>query len=322
MIGLNKISNKHFVKYFFISIVLVVICLFSVFSYILTTDLSITTLSNFYSKNILKGPGIDKPLKKGQILKGEFTAKENNLGIIAIAFDPRFRTWDDIIFRVKEKGAKDWYFSNKFWALQFLDFEYFPFGFPLIKESKNKTYQFELKSLVAKEGEGVAIRKNFPTVIIKYQFNKNDLLTNKINLIRFFFKKILNNFYTPEFIFVFLVSFFPFLLYLIYLFKKSLSLKLLNIIPIIFLFWDIFLIRRIYGYLSFIILSLLFINLKKKKLFYLFLLLLFIMPLTNIFNFSYLQYKASYWFILILITAVVQNYFIKLFFRKRRVVIS
>lgn len=322
MAGLNKILNKHFIGCLFISILLAAICFISVSFYILTSDLSFTTLSNFYSKNILKGQGIERPLKKGQILKGEFTAKENNLGIIAIAFDPRFRTWDDVIFRVKEKGSREWYFSNKYWALQFLDFEYFPFGFPIIKESKNKTYQFEIKSLVAKEGEGVAVRKNFPTVVIKYQVNKNDLLANKINLIKFFFKKFLNNFYTPEFIFVFLVSLSPFLLYSIYFLKKSLSLKLLDIIPVIYLFWDIFFIRKIYSYLSFIILSLFFINFKKNKLVYLFLLLLFIMPLTNIFNFSYLQYKTSFWFILILITTVFQNYFIKLFFRKRRIVIS
>ena len=157
---LRKIIYKPIFKFFFFPLFLLLISFAVIFSYILTSDLSFTTLSNFYGKSILTN--FKNPLKKGDVVKGEFRAKENNLGIIAIAFDPRYKTWDDIIFRIKEKGQNRWYFSNKYWAGQFLDFQYFPFGFPIIKQSKNRTYQFEIQSLVAKKGEGEGINKKFP----------------------------------------------------------------------------------------------------------------------------------------------------------------
>ncbi len=319
----KKILAYPLIKYFLIPILLIFLFITCTSFYILTSDLSFSTLSHFYSYKILSGQNLEKPLKKGEIIKGEFIAKENNLGIIAVAFDPYFRTWDDVIFRIKEKGSKKWYFSNKFWAPQFLDFEYFSFGFPIIRESRNKVYQFEIKSLVAKEGEGLKVRKIFPSVVVKYQFNKKELLTHKINLIQFLLKKFFNNFYTPNFIFIFFVSISPFLLYLTYFFNKLLFFKLLNILPIFFLFLDIFMVRNMYLYINALILFLIFVNFQKNKsLFHLSLILLFIMPLTNIFNFEYLQYKVSLWFVLILIIAIIQNYLIKFFFIKRRIIKS
>lgn len=323
IVHFKKILFNPLFRYFFIPLFLICLFLSLVFLYVITSDLSFTTLSNFYSYKILTGQNLKKPLKKGEIIKGEFTAKENNLGIVAIAFDPHYKTWDDVIFRIKKKGEREWYFSNKFWAPQFLDFEYFSFGFPIIRESKNKIYQFEIKSLVAKEGEGLRIRKIFPSVVIKYQFNKNELLENKISLVKFLFKKFLTNFYTPNFIFIFFVTISPLFLYLIYLFNELLFLKLSTPLTILFLLWDILLIRNIYFYINFLILILLFINFEKNRLlFYLSLFLLFFIPLTNILNFQYLQYKVSLWFILILIIAVIQNYLVKFFFSKRRIIKS
>lgn len=315
----HKSKIKYLFKYFFVFALLLIFFLISIIFYILQSDLSFTTLSNFYSKNIFSDNKLGRPLKKGEVIKGEFIAKENNLGIIAIAFDPRFKTWDDVIFRIKEKGSKNWYYSNKYWALQFLDFEYFPFGFPLIKDSRDKIYQFELKSLVAKEGEGVAIRKMYPSVVVKYQFDKNQLLMNKTNLIQFLYKKLLNNFFNQNFIFIFITSIFPLVLYSSYLFNKSLAKILINSLPLFFFFWDIFFVRGNYIYISFLILFLLMINFWKDIMYFLVIILLILLPLTEIINLGYLQYKVSYWFIFTLIAVVFQDC-LKLFLVKRGII--
>lgn len=316
----QNLQQKPFFKFFIFPLSLSFVSFAMIFSYILTSDLSFTILSNYYGKNILTN--FINPLKKGDVVKGEFKARENNLGIVAVAFDPRYKTWDDIIFRIKEKGQSTWYFSNKYWAGQLIDFQHFSFGFPNIKVSKNKTYQFEISSLVAKQGEGEGINKKFPSVIVKYQFQKNDLLSNKLNLFKFLIKKFVSNLSTPEFIFIFLVSLTPFLIYLFYLINNLFALRMLTIVPLILLFGDIFIIRKIYTSVFIILLFLLFFNFKNSKLLYLLCFLLLLMPVIVIMNFSYMQYKVNLWFVLILIVTVLQKIVVELLFTKRRVVIT
>jgi hypothetical protein len=78
-------------------------------------------------------------LLKGEKIAEEFKAKYNNLGIIAIKFDTHFKVNNDYLqFKIKEKNSVDWYYVNSYKVDQFRNNEYFPFGFPEIKESKNK----------------------------------------------------------------------------------------------------------------------------------------------------------------------------------------
>ena len=317
---LQNLPQKPFFKFFIFPLILSLVSFVMIFSYILTSDLSFTILSNFYGKNILTN--FKNPLKKGDVVKGEFKARENNLGIVAIAFDPRYKTWDDIIFRIKEKGQSSWYYSNKYWAGQLIDFQHFSFGFPNIKESKNKTYLFEIKSLVAKQGEGGGINEKFPSVIVKYQFQKNELLSNKPNLIKFIIKKFVSNLSTPDFIFIFLVSLSPFLIYIFYLINSLFASRLLLFVPLTLFFGDIFFIRKIYISIITILLFLFFLNYKNNKLLYLLSFLLILMPVIMIINFSYMQQKVNLWFVLILITSVLQKVVVELFFAKRGVVIT
>lgn len=317
---LRNLPQKPILKFFIFPLILSLVSFIMIFSYILTSDLSFTILSNFFGKNILAN--LKRPMKKGDVVKGEFKALENNLGIVAIAFDPKYKTWDDIIFRIKEKGQSTWYFSNKYWAGQLLDFQHFPFGFPAIQESKNKTYQFEIKSLVAKQGEGESINERFPSVIVKYQFQRSELLSNKSDLIKFIVKKFISNLTTPDFIFIVLVSLSPLLIYIFYLINSSLASQLLLFVPLILIFGDIFFIRKIYTSVIIILLFLFLFDYKNNKLLYLLSFLLLLMPAIMIMNFIYMQYKVNLWFVLILITSVFQKVVVELFFAKRRIIIT
>jgi len=51
----------------------------------------------------------------------------------------------EIIFRLKEKGGEDWLYENSYFFDQTAPVHLYPFGFPVIENSKNKTYLVEVE---------------------------------------------------------------------------------------------------------------------------------------------------------------------------------
>lgn len=152
----------------------------------------------------------NKELFKGGILTDEFRAKNNNLGIISLLFTTHNRINDDYLqFSIKEKGQKDWYYTNKYKVDQFQDYQYFPFGFPEIRNSKGKIYQIQIESLDGKENNSIGIIRDGKSFLSKYSFPKAYLLEHKkeiplfmLGKIRSFFNYIDSNVY----LFVLLIS--------------------------------------------------------------------------------------------------------------------
>ena len=100
----------------------------------------------------------DKELFKGDKLSAKFKSDYNNLGIISVLFNTHGRINDDyLLFSIKEVGSDKWYYSNKYKVDQFQDYQYFPFGFPELSNSKGKTYQIEIESLNGTEGNSVQV---------------------------------------------------------------------------------------------------------------------------------------------------------------------
>ena len=146
---------------------------------------------------------------------GEFTAKENNLGAVAlrlhndnpdINIGGRRREDDRIIFRIKEKGQSKWYYEQIYSGGQFHELEHFPFGFEPIPDSKNKHYYFEIVSKRGAQGNALLLIDQAPVIITHYQFNKNELMQDKKLAIYFVIQKIAYafshiHFYSTVFIF-------------------------------------------------------------------------------------------------------------------------
>lgn len=310
--------NIKMIKIFMIIIILALLAFVTIFSFILSNNNSFTTLSNYYDKEILKN--IKKPMKKGDKLYGEFIAKENNLGTISISFDPKYKSWDEVYFRLKEKSQNNWYYQFKYYAPQFIGLQYFPFGFPKIKESANKTYQFELESKVANKEEGVAINEKFPIIIVNYQFEKNELLSNPWNFISFVFKKITSGYSLPGFLFVSIVGLSPMLIYLVFLFNKGLSFKLIKYLSLLFILGDVFILRKYYILILSIIILMLFFDKNTKKLLYMLNFLLFILPIVLLTGRDYFFYKAGLWFYIILVVLIIHEKLFDIPFIKRIVI--
>lgn len=136
---------------------------------------------------------IGKPLYKGDKVVGKFTAPDNNLGIVLVRFwNFENISKDKLIFRIKEVGAKNWYYTGTYKVDQFQPNEYFTFGFPIIENSKAKSYQFELESTAGKKGDAIAISKQHPYFATRYKFFLTKNKTHPLHILGFSWKKIVD----------------------------------------------------------------------------------------------------------------------------------
>jgi hypothetical protein len=165
----------------------------------------------------------DDFLLAGSKVSSVVLAQNNNLGIIFIPFNTHGKSInDEIFFRIRKFGDKDWYSEEGYKTNQIQDNIPFPFGFPIINNSKNKLYEFEIESLRGNAKEHVSIDKNI-YIFVKFKFLKEDLIKNPLVLLDFAvakFKGILSFYSSKEIFSSLLISIFAsYLLYVI--FQKS-----------------------------------------------------------------------------------------------------
>ena len=169
---------------------LIIAVLFSVGYNLYTKKIPLLTLQHSYSKEILTIS------RKGELLAGdkvigEFKSEDNFLGIVEIRFLVHGKVSNDYhIFRIKEKSDKKWYHTNTYKAKEFGGYPLFPFGFPVITNSKGKIYYFELESLSGISGDAAGISAIEPVIVIRNVFSKAYLLDHKKELPLFLFKKV------------------------------------------------------------------------------------------------------------------------------------
>lgn len=178
------------------------------------TDLTTITQNNIFSKRNL----LDKTkLLTRETIQENFIARTDNLGTIAIPFDTNGKSVDDkIIFRIKEVNSKNWYYQNTYNANQFQTNITFPFGFPIISNSKDKKYSFQIESLTGKNNNAISLSKTNVYFLTKYKFSKAELINNPQILLQFFVLKInsrLDSLTAEALAFIFLFSLFPFIVY-------------------------------------------------------------------------------------------------------------
>ena len=180
---------KIFRRFIFTPILLLFIWIAVTLYLTLNSDISFTVLSKLHKLNIFK-PSTTEDMLSSKVISGEFNAFENNLGMIAIRFNTHNRSAKNIItFRIKEKGNNNWYFETRINTDQIVDQEIFPFGFPIITNSKNRLYQFQIMILQKGKNNSIALSRNQPVFISRYQFDKNILKKNPLSLAYFSLRK-------------------------------------------------------------------------------------------------------------------------------------
>jgi hypothetical protein len=215
---IQKIFKNKFVKYLIIPILLIVLWLVLTSLYIYTFDTSLSVISYIHNRDSITHNNYSK-LIKGQKLKGEFEAKENNLGIVAVKFKtyirPRYKDEDTIIFRIKEKGNPNWIVENSYRNGLMYEVEPFTFGLPKILDSKGRRYYFEIESIKGNENNAIAISNRGQILFSKYQVSKNLLLHDYKQLFSFIYKKFISSLLTTDVRFSSFIYILPLIFYIL-----------------------------------------------------------------------------------------------------------
>ncbi len=162
-------------------------------------------------------------LYDGKIIKGEFVAKKENLGVVAI----RIRNNNEenvsdnfkVFFKIREKGENEWQSVNSYSGGQFKELNLFPFGFNLISNSKNKNYVFEVSTKGANEKSALSVNQNRP-IVTEYQIERSNL-KNPSFALSYLKEKIVYAVKNLESIYSILVFFLPFVAYYYLLYEKN-----------------------------------------------------------------------------------------------------
>jgi hypothetical protein len=222
--NIKKIINNPWLKYLLVPIFLLILGFG--FSIVLNRTIPFSIIQHPGSANNFTQYSSDK-LLKGKSLKGEFIAKDNYLGILSIRFKDfikiSYHLEDVLLFRIKEQGQKDWYYTNAYRTGILHNSLFIPFGFPIIEGSKNKKYEFEIISLEGNSNNSAQISKIEPVLITSYQFPKWEIVGSKQRIINYVSKKIQTSLFSIDYILSSIVFFIPFFLYLLALiyFKYS-----------------------------------------------------------------------------------------------------
>ncbi|MCL4374645.1 hypothetical protein M1523_02160 [Patescibacteria group bacterium] len=208
---------------------------------LLLSDRPVTNLSQYLGTASVFKINTGRDFVKGVPVKGSFTAKENNLGMVKIRFDGQRINDDRLTFRIKEKGSHHWYYEQTYYTVQFIKLPLFPFGFPIIPDSQGKTYTIEL-SVSKGQLNGVSLDPSYPGVVLGYAFPKSQLIHHPQLLLSFLTNKAVFSLNQGAATALFITDVLYFLLYVLYLVVGNRALyRHVNIIAILLLsFFDIF----------------------------------------------------------------------------------
>jgi hypothetical protein len=211
-----RISLSHLLRFGIISFLLLTFCV--IFSLFFTSKYSLSVISVAYNKDSFISLKTDDLLAK-QKVSARFKAVADNLGIVSVRFKTQSRiNNDEVIFKLKEENERDWYYEHSYRVDQFQDDDYFTFGLPVISNSENKIYYFEIESIGGKKGDAVSISETSPIFVVQYQFTKQQLLTNKMMIPDFLIKKMLYSFSDINFVIAAFIYALPFVFYIIWAF--------------------------------------------------------------------------------------------------------
>jgi len=138
-------------------------------------------------------------LKTYPVVDMQIYSPENNLGIIVMHLTAK-NSMNNLTFHIKEKGAKDWYATTSYKLSTVGDSKNHPFGFPVIADSKGKTYDIKLSlpNIKTPTPEYAWIETTPASIRNVYPVNKMQLIKNPSQLFTFVEKKIFNVFLNKE----------------------------------------------------------------------------------------------------------------------------
>jgi len=201
--------------------------------FILWLGLSILFVNSFsfsvlsYTSNSLFSKPSYAPLTYKKKIFGEFKAQDDYLGIVSLKFSTPVNVLnadqDRIMFSLKQKGAKSWYYQNVFNTSIFVNNEFFPFGFQPITNSKGKLYVFEIKSLSGNKYNALHLDNENPDDaigMVSYKYSRKEISRTPFTLFNFVVKRAGIIFSSSSALFASGVYMLPLIFYLLYFLMK------------------------------------------------------------------------------------------------------
>ena len=223
---IKRILSNKIIKWIIIPLLLVLFWL--IFSLIYSSYKSLTVLQYSHNQDA-SNKFFERRLLKNEKLNGEFTAKDNNLGIVSVRFGyiPRvdFSNEDILIFKIKEKGSNKWLYENNYRSGSFDSNQFYPFGFPLINNSKGKIYKFEILSQNGNKDNAMETTHTNPIYLTKYKYSTAEVFKNLSSIIKFMKEKIITFVSNSDSLLASIVFMLPFMFYMtwILLFHKKMK---------------------------------------------------------------------------------------------------
>lgn len=193
---------------------------FTIFQIILN-DGSLSVVTRKYSPSEI-GLTNFEPILKGEQREFEFAATDNNLGYVSISFNTLYKNHDDyLLFKLIEKTSGEVIKEEQYFAAAFHGLNMYPFGFPIISDSKGKTYKITLTSLYGTEKSSVSIKKGSSIFSASYQYDSS-LIKNDFEYSKIYLKAKLTNSYKNNFLFFNTITYlYPFIFYIAWLGLKT-----------------------------------------------------------------------------------------------------
>ncbi len=203
MIEQYKKNMKNFLIFLFLGLLLS-------FYYLFNSDINPLVFSQNHSVDLIKNLNTK--------IIGRITSTDNYLGIISIRFNQKQIQKIGSEFRIKELKSLDWYHVATIEASQFSALPLYPFGFPVIENSRGKTYEFEIELLDKTGNRKLELSREKPVLISQYKYPKEVLLNHPNLLVSFIYKKISYYITSKKLWKIFTVYSLPALFYFIYSF--------------------------------------------------------------------------------------------------------
>ncbi len=175
----------------------------------------VTTIQ-VHHESLLSKDFFDSSLVQGKVLRGEVEAAYNNFGALKLRTKTYNRiNYDKIHFRLREKGHSTWDVENAYVVDVFTNKLLYGFGFPPIRHSRGKTYEFELWSENGTPDDSIGFYEGYHSAASQYVFRRDTILKYP-RLLRFFLRaksySLLSDPYSVLYYGMFLVPLFLFVL--------------------------------------------------------------------------------------------------------------
>ncbi len=215
-------GKKNYLVKFLIPIGLLLLWLVLLFLQIFLIEESFTLITHNYNRHIFNLNDKEN-IRDTTRLAAKFKSKDDYLGIVSINFNKRQKMQEGrVIFRIKEEGSAHWYYQNSYNAKEFNDLSFYPFGFPIINQSKGKNYVVEIELEKANQHNKYLQLNSFgPALGSHHKFPKGPLIENRNAFAAFLSKKLANIVESNYQVFASTIFLYPLIFYLLWKVAKN-----------------------------------------------------------------------------------------------------